>query len=60
MMDRRRILWGILGVSIAVSTAGCASSQSRPPNRVQRGGFSDIGFADWTDAEPEYVLYPGD
>ncbi len=22
--------------------------------------FPDIPFADWTDAEPEYVLYPGD
>ncbi|WP_241209761.1 polysaccharide biosynthesis/export family protein [Brevundimonas fluminis] len=23
-------------------------------------GFPDIPFADWTDAEPEYVLYPND
>lgn len=60
MMDRRRILWGVLGAAVAASTAACASGQSRPINRVQRGGFSDIAFADWTDAEPEYVLYPGD
>jgi polysaccharide biosynthesis/export protein PslD len=60
MIDRRRILWGVLGAAVAASTAGCASGQSRPTNRVQRGGFSDIAFADWTDAEPEYVLYPGD
>jgi polysaccharide export outer membrane protein len=60
MIDRRRILWGVLGAAIAASTAGCASSQGRTPNRVQRGGFSDIAFADWTDVEPEYLLYPGD
>jgi polysaccharide biosynthesis/export protein PslD len=60
MMDRRRILWGVLGAAVAASTAGCASGQSRSTDRVQRGGFSDIAFADWTDAEPEYVLYPGD
>lgn len=25
-----------------------------------RGGFSDIPYADWTDYEPPYRLYPGD
>jgi len=32
-------------------------------NRIQAGGrtsFPEIGFADWSEAEPEYVLYPGD
>lgn len=32
-------------------------------SRVQNMGrtsFPDIGFADWTEMEPEYVLYPGD
>lgn len=24
------------------------------------GSFPEIGFSDWTDAEPEYLLYPGD
>jgi polysaccharide export outer membrane protein len=31
--------------------------------RVQsmgRTSFPEIGFADWTETEPEYVLYPGD
>ncbi len=60
MIDRRRILWGVLGAAIAASGAGCASGQGRAPNRVQRDGFSDIAFADWTETEPEYVLYPGD
>lgn len=34
-----------------------------PAGRVQATGrtaFPEIGFADWTDAEPQYVLYPGD
>ncbi|HEX8661699.1 MAG TPA: polysaccharide biosynthesis/export family protein, partial [Brevundimonas sp.] len=27
---------------------------------VGRTGFPEVSFADWSDAEPEYVLYPGD
>ena len=27
---------------------------------VGRTSFPEIGFADWTEMEPEYVLYPGD
>lgn len=27
---------------------------------VGRTAFPEIGFADWTETEPEYVLYPGD
>jgi polysaccharide export outer membrane protein len=60
MRDRRQILWGVLGAAVAASTAGCASGQTAPSNRVRREGFSDIAFADWTEAEPEYLLYPGD
>lgn len=36
---------------------------SRGVDRVQsvgRTSFPEIGFADWTELEPEYVLYPGD
>jgi polysaccharide export outer membrane protein len=32
-------------------------------SRIQsmgRTSFPEIGFADWTEMEPEYVLYPGD
>ncbi len=35
----------------------------RGGDRVQNVGrtsFPEIGFADWTEMEPEYVLYPGD
>lgn len=27
---------------------------------VGRAAFPEIGFADWSEMEPEYVLYPGD
>lgn len=59
--DRRHILLA-LG---AVTLAGCASTGDRAPRRpagarVQTADFPDIAFADWTDAEPEYLLYPGD
>lgn len=49
----------------ALALSGCAGG-ARPPRaapageRVSRQGFPDIAFADWTDAEPEYLLYPGD
>ncbi len=59
--DRRHILLA-LG---AAALAGCASAGQRAPQRpagarVQTANFPDITFADWTDAEPEYLLYPGD
>ena len=61
MLHRRQILWTLGAALVATSAAGCASGQSGPPpNRVQTSGFPDIAFADWTDAEPEYLLYPGD
>jgi len=37
--------------------------EGRSGDRVQNVGrtsFPEIGFADWSEAEPEYVLYPGD
>lgn len=61
--DRRHLLL-LLG---AGALTGCASArqvlpQERPltGERVSRQGFEEIGFSDWSDAEPEYMLYPGD
>ncbi|MDO9589087.1 MAG: polysaccharide biosynthesis/export family protein [Brevundimonas sp.] len=37
--------------------------QAGAGGRIQtmgRTSFPEIGFADWTEMEPEYVLYPGD
>ena len=68
-LDRRALLMTLgLGAIVVGVGGGCASSRPSPQqdqasNRVQdvgRSSFPDIGFADWTDAEPEYVLYPGD
>lgn len=30
------------------------------PQVVGRQGFPEVEFASWTDAEPDYLLYPGD
>ncbi|WP_374514290.1 polysaccharide biosynthesis/export family protein [Brevundimonas sp.] len=74
-LDRRTLLLGLIGVGGALTSAcggGFAGDyDSRlprptgagPAGRVQAAGdtaFPEIGFADWTDSEPEYVLYPGD
>ena len=62
-LDRRHIL----ATLAAASLAACASNRAAPVSygnaRVQPvgpGSFPEIGFSDWTDAEPEYLLYPGD
>ena len=61
MFDRRQILWTMGAAVVASSVAGCASGRGAPRvDRVQRDDFNDIAFADWTDDEPEYLLYPGD
>ncbi|MFN4092663.1 MAG: polysaccharide biosynthesis/export family protein [Brevundimonas sp.] len=67
-LDRRLFLF-----AAATALTGCAGDnavrmplpggQDRSGDSVQRVGraeFPDIAFADWTDAEPEYILYPGD
>ena len=60
--DRRHILLALGAVAVTGCASGSSGAQSRAPagERVTRDGFQDIGFADWTDAEPEYLLYPGD
>lgn len=62
-VDRRHLL--LLGVALGLSA--CGGNAARMPSggsgRVRATSpqaFPDIPFADWTDAEPEYVLYPGD
>lgn len=70
-IDRRLLLLGLAGAGGALVT-GCGGGEygARMPapmtaggERVQpvgRASFPEIGFADWTESEPEYVLYPGD
>lgn len=69
-IDRRLMLLGLagLGGSLAACANGDVAARSpqygaRGPNRIETvpaRSFRDIGFADWTETEPEYVLYPGD
>ena len=69
VLDRRLLLFG-MGALVTGGVSGCASAgnlmgQGADPggSRVEtldRSQFPDIGFSDWSDDEPEYVLYPGD
>lgn len=67
-LDRRAFVTALLG-SAALSACGGGSSLPRPGDWRRGGGstpegyspgFTDIDFADWSEAEPEYLLYPGD
>jgi len=73
-VDRRLFLFAAAAALSGSALGGCAGDNAaRMPSpgqgarggsggagRVEQGGFTDIQFADWTDAEPEYLLYPGD
>jgi len=58
ILHRRHLLLAVGAVAVAGCAGGASQGQDYP--RVQRGDFTDIGFADWSETEPEYVLYPGD
>lgn len=76
MIADRRVFLLALGAALAGCGAGGNGARMPMPADRGRGaaglagagrveqagpaGFPDIPFADWTDAEPEYVLYPGD
>jgi polysaccharide export outer membrane protein len=61
MVRRARAQLVALGLMIALS--GCAS-KSNPdlftPAPQPSARFANIGYANWSDAEPPYRLYPGD
>lgn len=65
-IDRRLMLLGLCGVGAVVSGCGGTQGSGMPMasgDRVQLvppAAFPMVGFADWTETEPEYVLYPGD
>jgi polysaccharide export outer membrane protein len=61
MTDRRSLLLAFAGVALSgcggrMSVPGLPAAYATPSN----GSFPDIPFADWSDAEPEYLFYPGD
>ncbi|WP_313005503.1 polysaccharide biosynthesis/export family protein [Brevundimonas sp.] len=58
ILDRRLVL-----MALAAGLSGCAGSRTGDAYATQTvpaDQFPDVPFADWTDVEPEYLLYPGD
>ena len=55
-MDRRHLLFALASASALTACSGGAGLG----RSAQTPDFPDIAFADWTDAEPEYLIYPGD
>ena len=65
-IDRRLLLLGLAGAGGAL-VSGCgggygaqmsSGGERMPP--MAPSAFPEVAFADWTEMEPEYVLYPGD
>lgn len=60
-LSRRHLMLGMAGLSLAACGGVRAPRIGSPlAGPATTTGFTDIPFADWTDAEPEYVLYPND
>lgn len=60
-LSRRHLMLGMAGLSLAACGGVRATRIASPlAGPATTPGFTDIPFADWTDAEPEYVLYPND
>ncbi|MBG7615006.1 polysaccharide export protein [Brevundimonas sp. BAL450] len=55
-MDRRHLLIALASTGALTACSGGAGLG----RSAQTPDFPDIAFADWTDAEPEYLVYPGD
>lgn len=68
MINRRMMMMTLIGTGLSACVAGGNASRmplpghggARESGRAGGPGFPDIAFADWSDAEPEYLLYPGD
>lgn len=66
-MHRRTILSAAFALPFAATglslgLAGCGHVDREPitPTARPTATFSDIGYADWSDQEPDYRFYPGD
>ena len=55
-MDRRHLLIALASTGALTACSGGAGLG----RSAQTPDFPDIAFADWSDAEPEYLIYPGD
>lgn len=68
-LSRRALLTALLGSTGLAACGGGAASRFPTPGYRRGGGgtaegyspsFTEIGFSDWSEDEPEYLLYPGD
>ena len=66
-MHRRTILSAAFALPFVAGgsslfLAACGHVDGEPITPTARGtaNFADIGYADWTDQEPDYRFYPGD
>jgi len=57
-----RILTAMLALSAALALSGCLGPSTEPftPAPKPTAGFPNIGYATWSDDEPDYRFYPGD
>lgn len=61
--QRRQILLGMGAVglgSVGLSACSHVIPQDGYAIASPSQDFPEVRFADWSEAEPEYVLYPGD
>lgn len=58
----QRIFVALLAVIGAFAVSGCLGPSSEPFTPAPRptAGFPNIGYATWSDDEPDYRFYPGD
>lgn len=63
MIGRRSLLFALAsGAALTVAPSAQAQlfGRPRPKRETARESFPNISYADWTDAEPPYRVYPGD
>lgn len=62
-LDRRALL-ALIGGGLAAGACSTGPSATEygglRPQPMGPGEFPNVEFASWTDAEPDYLLYPGD
>lgn len=66
--DRRSLLLALGAMGLSGALSACGGRGAMPNLGIgmsvdyerQPVGAPDLEFADWSDAEPEYLLYPGD
>jgi protein involved in polysaccharide export with SLBB domain len=59
-MHRRTLLSAALGLPLLLAGCGHVDREPLTPTARPTATFADIGYADWSDQEPDYRFYPGD